>query len=194
MHTSVWTGSDEVIWGGWNDNVGLNSGGLYALGHASDDDGDGVSECGGDCNDASAAIYPGASELCDGLDNDCDTLVDDGFVVPGGVAGLAVEPVGGTAHLRWPGLVSASAYDVVGGTLSVLGGTAGNFTSATDRCVANDLASTAVDDGATPSLADGFWYLVRAVSCVGAGTYDDGGAGQQGVRDAEIGAAPGACP
>ncbi len=30
-----------------------------------------------DCNDASGAVYPGATELCDGLDNDCDTTVDE---------------------------------------------------------------------------------------------------------------------
>jgi hypothetical protein len=30
-----------------------------------------------DCNDASAAAYPGAPELCDGLDNDCDGGVDN---------------------------------------------------------------------------------------------------------------------
>lgn len=33
---------------------------------------------GEDCNDASALISPNATEVCDGLDNDCDTLVDDG--------------------------------------------------------------------------------------------------------------------
>ncbi|MFM7199444.1 MAG: MopE-related protein [Myxococcota bacterium] len=32
---------------------------------------------GGDCNDQSLAINPGAVELCDGLDNDCDLLTDD---------------------------------------------------------------------------------------------------------------------
>ncbi|GDX82115.1 hypothetical protein LBMAG42_39260 [Deltaproteobacteria bacterium] len=31
-----------------------------------------------DCDDADAAIYPGATEVCDGADNDCDGLADDG--------------------------------------------------------------------------------------------------------------------
>ena len=30
-----------------------------------------------DCDDSSADVYPGAVEICDELDNDCDTLVDD---------------------------------------------------------------------------------------------------------------------
>ncbi len=30
-----------------------------------------------DCDDASAVSYPGADELCDGLDNDCDGQIDD---------------------------------------------------------------------------------------------------------------------
>ncbi|MFA5994848.1 MAG: putative metal-binding motif-containing protein [Patescibacteria group bacterium] len=43
-----------------------------------DDDGDGVTEQSGDCNDASAAVYPGATETCDGMDNNCDSQVDEG--------------------------------------------------------------------------------------------------------------------
>ncbi len=31
----------------------------------------------GDCNDANADIHPGADELCDGLDNDCDDEFDE---------------------------------------------------------------------------------------------------------------------
>jgi len=31
----------------------------------------------GDCNDTNAAINPAATEICDGVDNDCDTFVDD---------------------------------------------------------------------------------------------------------------------
>jgi hypothetical protein len=37
-----------------------------------------ASEPTGDCNDANALIRPGASETCDGVDQDCDGLVDDG--------------------------------------------------------------------------------------------------------------------
>ncbi len=43
-----------------------------------DADGDGVTTCAGDCNDRDAEIRPGAVELPDGLDNDCDALADEG--------------------------------------------------------------------------------------------------------------------
>ncbi len=33
-----------------------------------------------DCNDASAASYPGATEICDGLDNDCDGNTDEELI------------------------------------------------------------------------------------------------------------------
>lgn len=41
----------------------------------------------GDCNDADFAIRPGADEVCDGVDNDCDSRVD-------------VDPVRGTTYFR----------------------------------------------------------------------------------------------
>ncbi len=35
---------------------------------------------GGDCNDDVASAYPGATEICDGYDNDCNGEVDDGDI------------------------------------------------------------------------------------------------------------------
>ena len=54
-----------------------------------DKDGYGVgSSCVGarDCNDTNAQMHPGAFEVCDKLDNDCNAVIDD---KPGGAAGSA---------------------------------------------------------------------------------------------------------
>ena len=40
-----------------------------------DDDGDGVTSCNGDCDDSDPGTLPGAPEICDGIDNDCDGSV-----------------------------------------------------------------------------------------------------------------------
>ena len=32
-----------------------------------------------DCNDSNADVHPGANEICDGVDNDCDGQVDEGY-------------------------------------------------------------------------------------------------------------------
>jgi len=53
------------------------------------DDATGVEQCvqpantvtiGGDCDDADTTIFPGATELCDGFDNNCNGVSDEGLI------------------------------------------------------------------------------------------------------------------
>ncbi|MCB9670663.1 MAG: putative metal-binding motif-containing protein [Alphaproteobacteria bacterium] len=57
-----------------------------------DDDSDGVTTCGpdgvnntddDDCDDDEPTVYPGAPETCNGIDEDCDTVADNGLDVDG---------------------------------------------------------------------------------------------------------------
>ncbi len=41
---------------------------------------EGWSEAAGDCDDDNDAVHPGAEEVCDGIDNDCEGGVDAGFL------------------------------------------------------------------------------------------------------------------
>jgi hypothetical protein len=42
-----------------------------------DNDGDGVALNAGDCDDNNSQQHPGATEVCDGLDNNCDGCIDE---------------------------------------------------------------------------------------------------------------------
>ncbi|MGB0640591.1 MAG: MopE-related protein, partial [Myxococcota bacterium] len=53
------------------DGYGTGSGGLYC------DVPDGFVSVPGDCDDIDAAVHPDATEVCDGVDNDCNDDVDD---------------------------------------------------------------------------------------------------------------------
>jgi hypothetical protein len=65
-----------IVWGG-----GQNLGAAYRIDVSPDADTDGFTACGGDCDDGDAAVHPGATESCDGRDDDCDKQVDEGFDV-----------------------------------------------------------------------------------------------------------------
>lgn len=56
-------------------SAGCNANLMQCFG-LTDADGDGLPS-GSDCDDANASVYAGAPEICDGLDNDCNGIVDD---------------------------------------------------------------------------------------------------------------------
>ncbi len=88
-HTAVWTGSLMLVWGG-------DTGGRYDAGQPvdpADDDDDGFGKCTGDCDDANAAVYPSAPQMCDGVNNDC-------------------------GHSNWPSLTGTNEMDDDGDSLS----------------------------------------------------------------------------
>ena len=47
----------------------------YTVVGTTDADGDGYTVAGGDCDDSDASVFPGATEACDGVDNDCDGVI-----------------------------------------------------------------------------------------------------------------------
>jgi hypothetical protein len=53
---------------------------------------------GGDCDDSSGFVYPGAREFCDGADDDCNLMVDDAAGCPAGAEGHL--GFGGKPYLR----------------------------------------------------------------------------------------------
>ena len=91
--TCIWQSSGTALCGVTDPSVGTNN----CVNWYRDADGDGYttntaakfdaqfppasgyeSQPEGDCNDADAAIKPGATESCDGIDNDCNTATADG--------------------------------------------------------------------------------------------------------------------
>jgi hypothetical protein len=198
-HKAIWTGSLMVVWGGQDASSVLGTGGRYALGQSVDNDHDGFSECTGDCDDTQASVYPGAPQICDGMNNDCnqinwpglagtnerdddgDTLsecqgdCDDGdasiWGTPGEVTGLFLTPTGSQT--------SSAVLDwtapATGGTISSLrydtlrSASPADFVTGTFCVETNDGPNTTATDSTPPFLGGVFFYLVRAENSCPAG-------------------------
>jgi hypothetical protein len=71
--------------------------------------------CGDDCDDTSAKAFPGGIEVCDGVDNNCNGVIDEGSTyVPVGGGDIRVsEPdqiQAGHGGIAWSGTFYAAAY------------------------------------------------------------------------------------
>ncbi len=81
-NAAIKPGAAEVCDGADNDCNGLiDFIGTTPVCAPPDDDGDGVNQ-NDDCDDSDATVYPGAAEVCDFQDNDCDGTVDEGTCLP----------------------------------------------------------------------------------------------------------------
>jgi hypothetical protein len=190
-HTAVWTGERMLIWGGFPFDANLGS--YCAATCASpatyhpDLDGDGygdvntgVTACfqpqgylvdGSDCNDRDNAVHPGAPEVCNGIDENCNQVNDDG-AQPGEVSSVTVAKSGTDAIFSWPATPDTFRYDLLRGHV---GDWPVGSNSATETCVANDDSDTSESDSAVPAAGDAYWYLVRAENVCGDGSYGSRG-------------------
>ncbi len=71
---------------------------------------DDPNSCGSDCNDASDAAFPGNREICDGVDNDCNGIVDDGATFVPSTAATQISSDGVTPAAPGGLAFSGSGY------------------------------------------------------------------------------------
>jgi hypothetical protein len=124
---------------------------------------------------------------------------DPAAPAPALVPSLQVNQVGSETVIQVSGAGDATGHDIVAGDLGLLRATGGDFRAATESCLADNTTFDSESLSDDPGPGEGIWFVVRGVTCNGAGSYDapagGGGASSQiGSRDAEIDASAAACP
>jgi len=118
-----------------------------------DDDTDGLAECQGDCDDAVAATYPGATETNDGLDNQCPGEPGHGSVDETSGDSSFHDPASKVEY-SWTAQPGATSYEVArSGT--------GDFSA---DCARWETAATSIVDAASPTPGSVFFYLNRPLT------------------------------
>ena len=116
----------------------------------SDDDGDGLGAACGDCDDGNAATYPGASEINDGMDNQCPGEAGYGLIDEISRAGFFDSANGDL--FSWEPQSGATEYLVV----------RSNEPTFSIECACHQTASPEWADSASPAAGVVFHYLVQS--------------------------------
>jgi len=148
----------------------------------------------GDCLDSDPVALGQSPETCNGIDDDCDTLIDEGIPVPSGTINFTMAKSGGNVILSWAPVAGATGYDVVSGDLTELRGAQGYQFLSQAFCVADDIPGPTFTSSSSPNPGKAFWWLIRPLNCDGDGTYGSGSPKERPGRDTEIKASLYACP
>ncbi len=124
----------------------------------------------GDCDDADAARFPTATEACDGVDNDCNDIVDDGatteFYEDGDGDGYG-DPSSSTIACSAPSGYVVSGTDCDDGSATISPAAAEDCsTGFDDNCDATTNSAGAVGCTAYYEDADGDGYGTTSTSCL----------------------------
>lgn len=136
------TAEDATVWYEDSDGDGV---GVDTVSQTACDQPDGYAALDGDCDDDEPASFPGASEQCDGIDNDCDGNVDFDAAVPGDYATIqaAIDALGDGEGVCVGSGTWSEALDLGGNDIFIVGQPDGS----TILDSAGDVALTSRDGG-----------------------------------------------